>query len=247
MTRSVFAGLILSCSLCLAADPAFDAASIRMTEGGVRPDIQTSPGMLTIRNQSLLVTLGWAYDMPAFQITAPAWLNEERFDILAKAEGGGDETQIKLMLRKLLADRFGLQVHNEQKEMQIYAMTLVNSGPKFPESTTEGPPVFDEKRQSGPPVLTAHRVSMTDLAEKISEPLQRPVIDETGLKGRYEIKIDITGYMLDQGNGNGGPPPDLMSLLFKGLQDQLGLKLTSKKESVKLLVIDKMEKTPTEN
>ena len=246
MMRTLFAGLLL-CSLCLAGEPSFDAASIRPAEGGVRPDIKTTPGTLTIRNQSLLVTLAWAYDIPPFQITAPAWLNEERFDILAKAEGGGDETTIRLMLRKLLADRFGLQTHTDEKEMQIYAMTLVNGGPKFAESTTEGPPVFDDKRQSGPPVLTAHRVAMTDLAEKISEPLQRPIIDETGLKGRYEIRIDITGYMLDQGNGNGGPPPDLMSLLFKGLQEQLGLKLTSKKESVKMLVVDKMEKTPTEN
>ncbi len=247
MTRTIFAGLLLSCSLCLAADPSFDAASIRMTGGGVQPVIETAPGTLTIRNHSLLDTIGWAYDTPLFQITAPAWVNEERFDVLAKAEGGGDETKIKLMLRKLLADRFGLQVHNDQKEMQIFAMTLVNSGPKFAESTTEGPPVFDNKRQSGPPVLTAHRVTMADLAEKISEPLQKPVIDETGLKGRYEIKIDIAGYMLDQGNGNGGPPPDLMSLLFKGLQEQLGLKLSTKKESVKLLVIDKMEKNPTDN
>jgi uncharacterized protein (TIGR03435 family) len=244
MTRTVFAGLFLCCSLCLADGPSFDAASIRMTGGGVQPVIESAPGTLTIRNQSLLVTIGWAYDTPLFQITAPAWVNEERFDILAKAEGGGDETKIKLMLRKLLADRFGLQVHNDEKEMQIYTMTLANGQPKFKETTEDGPPVFD---RGGPTMLTAHRVTMADLAEKISEPLQRPVIDETGLKGKYEIRIDVSGYMLDQNGGGGGPPPDLMSLLFKGLQEQLGLKLSSKKESVKLLVVDKMEKTPTEN
>lgn len=244
MTRTLLAGFILCSSLCMAADPSFDVASIRTSEGKVQPVIQTEPGTLTIRNHGLLDTISWAYDMPFFQITAPGWVNMERFDILAKAEGGADETKLRLMLRKLLADRFGLQVHNEEKEMQIYAMTL-SGQPKFKETTEVGDPEFTK---GGPTMLIAHRVTMAELAEKISEPLERPVLDETGLKGRYEIKIDVSGYMIDQnGKDGGGPPPDLMSLLFKGLQEQLGLKLISKKENVKLLVVDKIEKSPTEN
>jgi len=235
---------LFACFSCLAQTPAFDAASIRPAAGGVRTEIGTTPGSLTIRNQSLQFLICWAYDTPPFQIIGPAWLTENRFDVVAKAEGG-DDTRLRLMLRTLLAERFGLKTHPEQREMQIYALTLAKGGPKFKEATDDGPPVFD---RGGPTMLTAHRVTMRDLATQISDPLKRPVIDETGLKGRYEIRIDVSGYMLDQGNGgDSGPPPDLMSLLFKGLQEQLGVKLESKKENVDLLVVDHVEKTPTDN
>jgi uncharacterized protein (TIGR03435 family) len=236
---------LLACLNCLAQTPGFDAASIHPAEGGPRASIQTSPGSLTIRNQNLFFLIQWAYDTPPFQINGPAWLKDTRYDLIAKSEGGGDDPQLRLMLRKLLAERFGLRAHTEQKETQVYAITLAKGGPKFRESTDEGPPVFD---RGGPATLTAHRVTMKDLAIQISDPLKRPVIDETGLKGRYDIRIDTSGYMIDQANAEGGgPPPDLMSLLFKGLQEQLGLKLESKKENVDILVIDQAEKSPTEN
>jgi uncharacterized protein (TIGR03435 family) len=239
------ASAVFSCFICLAQTPAFDAASIHPAAGDMRPDIKTSPGSVTIRNQPLLFLIQWAYDTPPFQIDGPASLKDTRYDVIAKSDAGGDDAQLRLMLRKLLADRFGLQLHTEHKEMQIYAITLAKGGPKFKESTDEGPPVFD---RGGPTTLTAHRVTMKDLAIQISNPLNRPVLDETGLKGRYDIRIDVSGYMIDQANGDGGgPPPDLMSLLFKGLQEQLGIKLESKKENVDILTIDHLEKAPTEN
>ena len=151
------------------------------------------------------------------------------------------------MLRALLAERFGLKTHSEQKEMQVYGLTLAKGGPKFPASTDEGPPVFD---RGGPTTLTAHRVTMKDLSIQISEPLKRPVIDETGLTGRYEIKIDVSAYMQGAtggGEGRGEGQIDVMSVLFTALQQQLGVKLDSKKENVEILVIDHAEKAPTEN
>ena len=240
---------------CMAQSPppAFDAASIRPSAGNTRPDTQTSPGSLTIRNQNLMYLIYWAYDTPPFQISGPAFLKDNRFDVLAKSESGGDEARLRLMLRTLLADRFGLKTHVEHKEMQVYAITLAKGGPKFQESKDEGPPVFD---RGGPTTLTAHRVTMKDLALQISEPLNRPVVDETGLKGRYEIKIDVSGYMqggAGGGEGKGGESKggegqvDVMSILFNGLQEQLGVKLESKKENVDMLTIDHIEKTPSEN
>jgi uncharacterized protein (TIGR03435 family) len=234
---------LIACFLCQAApsEPVFDVASIRPSAGNVRPEFQTERGVLTIRNQSLLFITGWAYDIPVMQINAPPWMDEVRFDVMAKAEAGGDETKLRLMLRKLLADRFGFQTHNEQKEMQAYVMTQVKGGAKLQPSTDDGPPVFDSR--GGKSVLTAHRVTMQDFAAKLSEPLRGPVLDQTGMNGKYEIRIDISGYMIDQNDASN----DLMSLLFKGLQEQLGIKLTSKKDTVKLLVVDHAEKTPTEN
>ncbi len=240
----IIAAVLIFCSICLAqVSPAFDAASIHPSEGTARSEIQTSPGSVTIRNQNLLFLVQWAYDTPPFQINGPDWLKDTRYDVIAKSDGGGDDGQLRLMLQKLLADRFGLKAHTEQKEMQIYALTLAKGGPKFQESTDEGPPVFDQKSVR-PGVLTAHRVTMKALAAEISNPLNRPVIDETGLKGRYEIRIDATAY-LQQGGGEG--QIDVMSVLFNALQQQLGVKLESKKENVDILVIDHVEKTPTEN
>jgi uncharacterized protein (TIGR03435 family) len=241
---------ILACLNCLAQTPSppFDVASIKPSEDKGRPEVQTAPGSLTIRNQNLMFMIYWAYDTPPFQINGPNWLKDTRFDVLAKAEAGGDDVKLRLMLRTLLADRFGLKVHMEQKEMQVYGLTLAKGGPKFQESTDQGPPVFD---RGGPTTLTAHRVTMKELAIQISEPLNRPVIDETGLTARYDIRIDVSAYM--QGSSGGGENPsgegqiDVMSVLFSALQQQLGVKLESKKENVDILVVDHAEKMPTDN
>lgn len=243
---------LIACFACLAQSPAtpkFDVASIKPAVGGMRPDLKTSPGSLTIRNQSLRDLIQWAYDTPPFQIEGPAWLNDNRFDVLAKAESGGDDAKLRLMLRSLLEDRFGLKAHQEQKEMQIYGLTLAKGGPKFQESTDEGPPEFVNGGDRG--TLVAHRVTMKDLAIQISDPLRRPVIDETGLKGRYEIRIDVRAFMQAPTPGGGDKQSegqiDVMSVLFTALQQQLGVKLDSKKENVDILVIEHAEKTPTEN
>ena len=200
-----------------------------------------------MRNHSLQYLIQWAYDTQPFQIEGPAWLNDNRFDVLAKAESGGDDAKLRLMLRALLAERFGLKAHVERKEMQIYGLSLAKGGPKFQESTDEGPPVFDK---GGPTTLTAHRVTMKDLAIQISDPLRRPVIDETGLKGRYEIKIDVSAYMqaaTGGGDKNSEGQIEVLSVLFTALQQQLGVKLDSKKANVDVLVVDHAEAAPTEN
>jgi len=92
-----FASAIFFCSICLAqAPPAFDAASIHPADGEwVRPEIRTSPGSVTIRNQTLLFLIQWAYDTPPFQINGPAWLKDTRYDVIAKSDGGGDDAQLR--------------------------------------------------------------------------------------------------------------------------------------------------------
>jgi uncharacterized protein (TIGR03435 family) len=239
---------ILAAASCLAQQPAFDAASIRPSTHA-RNDInetndgieffRVSPGLLTIQGASLRVCIEWAYEIPPFQIQGPDWLKDVGFDIVAKSAGPADEDHMRLMLRTLLAERFGLKTHSEQKEMQVYELTLAKGGPKFHESTTEGPPLFSGNNGR----LVAERVTMSDLAEKISEPLGRPVIDATGLKGRYDIHIDATAYMTSPGSQS----MDVTALLFNALQQQLGVKLESRKDSPQILVVDSVEKTPTEN
>ncbi len=202
----------------------------------------TSPVTLTIRGASLQSLVQWAWDMPPFQVSGPAWLRESGFDVVAKSASPVNDDQLRLMLRTLLAERFGMKVHIEKNEMQVYALTVAKGGPKFHESATEGPPVFTN---AGKGMLIAERVSMQDFAEKISEPLGRPVIDATGLKGRYDIHIDVTAYLTNPG-GSGGEM-DVMSVLFTALQEQLGVKLESRKDTPEILVVDSASKTPTEN
>lgn len=239
---------LVACLSCVAQPapvlPAFDVASIRPNENPRTGGLQTAPGSLTFRNASLLRLICWAWDIPQFQVEGPDWMRDQSFDIVAKSASGGDDDRLRLMLRKVLADRFGVKVHVDQKEMQVYAITLAKSGFKMPESTEDGPPIFD---RGGPTLLTAHHVTMKDFAEKVSEPLRRPVIDETGLKGKYEIKIDVAAYMQSTGQTLGDGQVDVMAVLFNALQQQLGVKLESKKATVNILTVDHAEKQPTEN
>ncbi len=149
-----------------------------------------------------------------------------------------DDDKLRLMLQTLLADRFGLRVHREQKEQQVYSLTVARNGPKLRESHTEGQSRFREDKGGA----IGEHVSMEETADKISELLDRRVINRTGLKGRYDFRVDVTPYM----TGAEGKP-DIMSILFAGFNEQLGLKLEPGKEIVELLVIDSVNKTPTEN
>lgn len=138
-------------------------------------------------------------------------------------------------------------MHTERKEVPVYELTIAKGGPKFHESATEGPPVFGN---AGKGSLTAERVSMGDFASKVSEPLGRPVIDATGLKGRYDLRIDISAYMAEASATGGeghGQQLDVMSIMFTVLQEQLGVRLEPRKDAVDILVVDHAERTPTEN
>ena len=224
----------------------FDVASVRLNVANQNPDsIRAAAGSLTISGRSLQACIEWAYRLPRVQVNGPAWLNDVRLDIAAKTAGPADEAQLRVMLRSLLADRMGMKSHIERKEMPVYTLVLSEGGPKFHESATDGPPA-PWRRSEG--VLSAVRVSMNDLAEQLTEPLNRPVVDATGLKGRYDIRIDVSAYMLsatssERGNGELDP----MSILFTAMPAQLGLKLESRRAFVDILVVDRIEKSPVEN
>jgi uncharacterized protein (TIGR03435 family) len=233
------------CAGCFAQSPppAFETASIRPNPRVERQDAQVSPGTLVMRNQPLFFLVQWAWDVTPAQIDAPPWFIDDCFDIVAKASGPADEIRMRLMLQTLLSDRFGLRLHKEARVMPVYAITLAKGGPKFQESATEGSFMLERKN---PVILNAHHARMSDLAQGISGEVRRPVVDDTGLTGRYEIHMDLSAY-LNRSGGAGDGQLDLMSILFTGFQDLLGLKLESRKQSVDVLVIDHAEKTPSEN
>lgn len=244
--------LALVACLPIFAQPRFEAASIHISEPGQSSaEFHTRPGFLTVRNYKLHSCIEWAYNLRPLQIEGPDWLNDVRIDIEARAENRqAEDDEIRLMLRTLLADRFGMKAHLSQKEQQVYELTLGKTGAKFHErgmkdgssftpSPGNGPSGFSDEKTGA----TAKHVTMSDLANKLSERLNRIVIDRTGLEGRYDLRIDTTPYLTAGGDG----PPDLMSIFFAGLNDQLGLKLEAGRESVELLAIDSINKTPTAN
>ncbi len=242
--KTKIASLIFFACAALAAQPAFDAASIRTNNDADRPGspmAQVGPGSLTMRNQALVYLIQWAYDVPRVEIEGPPWLREVWFDVQAKTSKPATEAELRLMLRKLLEDRFALKFHKEPRVLPVYALTVAKSGSKLQESTTEG--TFAIEPRNGP-LFVAHNARLVDLANGIADEAGRPVVDATGLQGRYEIRMDLTPYMRREA---GQGPIDTGSILFTGLQEVLGLKLESRKESVDVLVIDHVEKAPTEN
>ena len=124
--------------------------------------------------------------------------------------------------------------------VSVFMEVMTKGGVKFFESTTDGPP--DARGTKG--LLTMRRFSMSEFAVMLSQQFRQPITDATGLKGRYDLHMDMTPY--SPGAGADGPA-DPMALMITALQEQLGLKFESRKDGLDVLVVDHAEKTPTAN
>lgn len=247
MIRAALLALLSLGAVAQAADnPTFEVASIRAGQPG-REAIEVVPGSLTMRNARLTTCIRWAYDVPEFQISGPDWLNEVYFDINAKAAGPAKEPEMRVMLQTLLADRFKLTLHRQTKEISAMVLTINKGGHKLTPVETTEPPNF----KTGKLNLTGKGATMAQLVQFISRELRHPIVDQTGLTGRYDYFLDIAPYFTEEmqrnGGPGGGPPPDAAGIVAQAIQAQLGLKVESKKVPVEMLVIDRVEKTATEN
>ena len=237
------------------ANPEFEVATIKPAT----PDRPGKGFMVRGRqfstiNTSLADLITFAYGIHAKQITgAPAWVESEKFDLAAQPNGEGqpNDKQWKSMIQKLLADRFKLAFHRDKKELAVYAITVGKNGPKLTksESTSNLPGLFFR----GLGNLPAINATMADFAGVMQGAvLDRPVVDQTGLAGRWDFTLLWTPDEFQFGGAaakmppppatNGAAPPDL----FTAMQEQLGLKLESTKAQAEVFVIDKVAK-PTEN
>ncbi len=254
----------------------FEVASIKPTaETGFRTGIQMQPGGgLRVNGATLKMLLTVAYDVREFQIVGgPSWISSDRYDILAKTSGAGSETQtndprqitdaqmktvreqMQQRLQALLAERCQLVIHRETKEQSVYALLVGKNGPKIqPVETKAGgsPP----RMMMGRGMVNGQGVELQMLVTVLSNQLGRPVLDRTGLTGRYDIKLQWTpdpGQSLTPLGGapppgaQAPPPPDPNGpSIFTAIQEQLGLRLESQKGPVEMIVIDRVEK-PSEN
>lgn len=228
--------------------PAFEVASVRRVpaEGGRRgnpQNIQVSPDGVSIRSASLRAIVRWAYGVFDVQVSGPDWINVERYDISAKAGAAVPEEQLRVMLQGLLAERFKLAMHRQNKEFGAFVLTVGKNGPKFRESKEEGEAKVEPDLSKF--MVTARRVPISQGLEVLSNILKAPVVDMTGLTGKYDVTLSVSKYVPQPGASV--ETFDIISTIILGVHEELGLKLESKKIPLDLLIIDHVEKVPTEN
>ena len=181
--------------------------------------------------------------MRPFRVAGPDWLNDARFDIVAKAGETNDDAHLRVMTRAgLLADRLGLRFHYELKEMRAYVLTVAKGGPGFHESKDDGPTSFSRTKST----LVGKHAPMSAVVEQLERILNRPVIDQTGLKGRYDLTIDVSTFLTAIG-GDNEFLEEIAGFFITAIPEQLGLKMEMRKTKVDVLIVDHAEKTPTEN
>lgn len=229
--------LLVAATTCLAQPPRFEVASIRPNANPGHNNIEPAPGRLTMSSVSLNTCLKYAYHVTSHQIAGPPWIDTQTFDIVATALGATGQ-DVRPLVQTLLADRFKLALHHETRELAGFALTVAKDGPKFRESEGDG-----EGNMNGGRILIADRTNMAKFAELLSGPMRGPVVDQTGLKGRYDFKLDLTPFLKV---GPEEASPDSVAV-FRAAVGQLGLKLEPKKLPLDVLVIDHIEKIPTEN
>ncbi|WP_263350147.1 TIGR03435 family protein [Acidicapsa acidisoli] len=233
------------------ASPEFEVATIKPSN----PDTQgrgfrVRGREFTTMNTTLTSLLTFAYGLHPKQIVgAPAWVDTDKFDITAQPDAPGrpNDTQWKAMLQKLLADRFQLTFHHDKKELPIYALEVAKSGSKLTKSQGD-PNGLPSMFFRGLGNLPAANATMQDFAGLLqSAVLDKPVVDQTGLTGRFDFTLNWTPDESQfVGLGVKVPPPsdkpDAPPGLFTAVQEQLGLKLEATKAPVDVIVIDKVEK-----
>jgi uncharacterized protein (TIGR03435 family) len=263
------------------ANLSFEVASVRPAApqtGGREMTMITggpgspNPGQAAAANITLKNLLIAAYAVEQSQITGPAWLETEHYDIIAKVPPNATKEQFNRMLQNLLAERFHLALHHESKQFDGYGLVVGKNGPKPKQSERNtnasaapapgGPPKFD---RSGFPLLDGpglNRVLRMDngvphsrmaakaqplsaLAQMLWNELGVPVLDQTGLTGEYDFTLAFAPQLFRNGVALPGDPDE--ADIFSAVQEQLGLKLDSKKVPLDVLVIDRADKAPTEN
>ena len=273
------------------------AAPMQMGKMMIR--MTADAGMLRYTNVSLEDCIRNAYRVKDFQVQGPDWLGGARFDIVAKLPDGASQDQVPEMLQALLADRFKLVLHREAKEHAIYALVAAKGGPKLKpaEVSADVPPPGDGPAVSGgmvaggpgglpkggPPRgnvmmrmdsagahLKAPSATIAMLADMLSRFSERPVVDMSGIEGRYDFDLvfspeTIHGMAGGPGPGPGrgpmmapppggapehppvdAPPAGSAGSIYDSVQ-HYGLKLEPRKAPMEILIVDSIEKTPTEN
>lgn len=257
-----------------AADaPAFEVATVREnTSGESRTRIEMVNARFNAINMTLreLVSIAYPTDGGRFRhanqlVGGPGWFSTARFDIVARAEGFQGDTnrpgftttaadrealeRVRLMLQRLLAERFTLRVHHETRQLPIYQLVMIKDGVFGRDMRRAAVDCMEEWKKlgkpdarnlacgslqrTGPGRVTGHAVEMGPLVGSLYDWTGRPVVDRTGLNGRFDFTLT---WALE-----GSPDTDAASI-FTAVQEQLGLKLEPSRGPVDVLVVDGAER-----
>ena len=251
--------LIVVTAAAAAAQPrqAFEVATIKVNTSNSRRNVDFGADTLTIFNLPLMNILIQAYDVPGEQISLGTFelLFHERYDIVAKAAQRVRRDQMRLMLQTLLADRFHLAVHREQKLVQGYALVVDKDGPKLQApAEPDSEPDFDKRLGPDVPLQTikfrnagmglvaliVREQADTSKIDRLPPPI---IVDMTGLKGGFDFTLEWQREA--PAAGDGAPSPRVPLLI--GALRKVGLTLKSQKVPIDMLVVDHIDKAPTEN
>ena len=253
------------------------AAPITNLARKVRIGMHVDAGRMEYLFGSLRDCIRTAYHLKDYQIQGPDWLADTRFDIVAKLPEGATIEQVPEMLQALLAARFHLELHRDSKEHSVYALVPGKNGPKLTASTQDAADpkpraavlAGDKPAAAGGISIStgpngaqmqAKQMTLPGLADMLSRFVDRPVIDMTGVDGEYDFSLDVAMDQLMQmkgglraGGGDGGKAAaesaataEIGATIFQSIQ-KYGLKLEPRKAQVETLVVDRVEKSPTEN
>ena len=227
------------------AHPSFEVASIKLSDPeSHRQGFSTEGHRVTLHGETVTAMMMFAYGIHHKQIVgSPEWAGNDRYDVsgVADAEGEPDTKQLQEMVQKLLVDRFGLKFHHEQRELSYYAIAVAKGGPKIAKSADQdGNSDQTGNGSSKQMEMKFTNNSMPEFALGMTFFEDRPVVDETGLKGKYDFTLRWQPNETAT-NEEGAPP-----LLFTAIEEQLGLKLEPKRGMVDVMVVDKVER-PSEN
>jgi len=242
----------------------------------------SDPTRITISGSPLLNLLMRAYNLKGHQIAGPGWLAEAHFDIVARIPPNTTAEELRTMLRNLPIERFALRTHQESREVRVVELTASGRDTRLKETNldpaappTQGPPgrdangvpelsgagaaIFMSRNRSGQPIahLVGRAQTVAQLAVALTDELNQPVVDKTGLTGRYyyvvEYSPDLSAMTIPpppQGPPMAPPAPasaEPGTNLLSAVGQQLGLKVVSGRGNIEVLVVDHAERTPAGN
>jgi uncharacterized protein (TIGR03435 family) len=237
LLSAVLAAAPLCFAQTAAQTPSYDVASIKPNRSGSsNSGTSTSNGNLTATNITLRSLIRNAYGLQDFQIAGgPSWVDSDRFDIIAKAEGEPAPPQRRLMQQALLAERCNFAAHHEMREMVVYDLVLAKPDGKLGAGLRHVDCAVVQtcgNTNVNNTILKAQGRTLADFSQTLSAIVTRIVIDKTGLAGPFDIDL---AWSRDQTTDTSQPS------IFTALQEQLGLKLESSRGPVDVLVIDRVE------
>jgi len=223
--------------------PAFEVASVRATPQDTKTWAVRQVNPARYRSQTnVMQLLTWAWSLKNYQILgAPAWLSQERFEIEGTTAHPSSVDEERVMVQKLLQDRFGLKLHRDNREFPVYALVVGKGGPKM--AAAKG---YDQLHGLGLNIeagaLVSRSGTMGELVDVLTTNLDRPVVDKTNLAGRYDFTLTWDQASVPANGANWTP---IGPELFTAIRD-LGLRLDPQKGSIEILVIDSIVH-PVEN